>query len=762
MKLKNKTRTEAVAQKEKNNPPVIIQLFIAAAAGFLAAGTTIGNGMPLCTAVTAVTPAFNGIASFIGAMLKFFASGNFTGYVTEIISMPAVLMAKMTVTMISGRDISPKGISALSAAAYIFCGLVAAFQYEITPALIAAIIFRGIISGCAAYFAARVVCFSGTGFGLTVENSVSHAVVYALSVCMLCGMNFGTVNAGRVAGLLATAIFAFRYGIAGGGAVGALSAFSFSVMSSTMSSTSAITVCSGLALGLASRKGKLFSAIVFIGTAVACSLVYGMPADTLKLIPDTAIAAVLFCVVPENIMRKPVAAEFSPPSSAVKQYGNRLRFAASAVSDIKISFTKAADIFDKRQSVNDISSEVCEKVCSLCRNSAYCGESEEQRIRKYLLPTEELLDKKGFVTENELHRGLENCTQKSMIAEVFNELHRLEMLEKRSGNITDCMREITLEQLSGTEDMLNYFGKGSELFPCCDERLSEYILEALAEYGVRSHSATVFSDKDGRVYIECFYEGLLGAKLETVTERFEKICDREFDIPEVISFNGTTRLCFCEMPVYGVETGHAAVNGREDTSGDSDNFFRDGLGNVYVLISDGMGSGVRAAVESCMTVSLMTRIIRAGLGINAAVRLINLLLLTKSTDESFATIDLMKLNLFTGKAEIVKLGAAQSFIKTNGTVKTIESWSTPVGIVSTVEISRRNIQLSDGDEIVMITDGICEECFPRVRELMLSMGVTPQDCAERIIGFAENYCQEKNYHKDDKTVYAVKLHKIQC
>lgn len=760
MKLKEKTRTKITEHNKKTELPVLLKLLIAAASGFLAAETTIGNGAPLCTAITAVSPLFCGVAAFVGAMLNFFSGDGFNGYVTEIISMPATIFARAAITMIFGRSVTPKAVSALSASAYIICGILAAFQYEITPALIAAIIFRGIISGCAAYFAAKAFSYAGKGFGLTVESTLSYAIVYTVSVCMLCGISFGTVNPGRVAGLLATAVFAYRYGISGGGAAGALSALAFSTASSAMSSTSAITVCSGLALGLASKSGKLSSAAVFIGTTIACSLVYGMPADTLKLIPDATIAAVLFCLVPENLIHKPIAAEFSAPSAAVKQYGSRLRFAASAVSDVKTSFAKAADVFDKKQCENDIASEVCEKVCSLCKSSAFCCENEEQRITKYFLPAEKILAQKGFVTENELHRSLDSCTQKNMLAEAFNELYRLSALEKRAGNITGCMREITLEQLSGTEDMLNFFSKGSEQFPCCDERLSEYVCEALSEYGVKSPSATVFSDKDGRVYVECFYEGLLNTKLETVTERFEKICDREFDMPEVISFNRTTRLCFCEMPVFGVETGRAAVNGREDTSGDSDAFFRDGFGNVYVLISDGMGSGVRAAVESCMTVSLMTRIIRAGLGINAALRLINLLLLTKSADESFATVDLMKLNLFTGKAEIVKLGAAQTFIKSNGTVKTVESWSTPVGIVSTVEISKRNIQLSDGDQIVMITDGICEECFPRVRELMLSMGVTPQDCAERIIGAAENYIQGKNCHKDDKTVCVVKLHKI--
>ncbi|MBQ7981071.1 MAG: hypothetical protein IJ305_05610, partial [Oscillospiraceae bacterium] len=401
MKLKEKTRTEPIGRKEKQELPVIFQLLIAAAAGFLAAGTKIGNGVPLCTAITTVAPLFSGVATFIGAMLKFFISGGFTGYVTEVISMPAVIFARTAVTMIFGRSITPKGISALSASSYIICGMIAAFQYEITPALIAAIIFRGVISGCAAYFSARAFSFAGKGFGITVESTLPYAVVYAFSVCMLCGISLGTVNAGRVTGLLVTAVFAFRYGISGGGAAGALSAFSFGAASSAMSSTSAIAVCSGLALGLAAKRGKLFSAAVFVCTTVACSLVYGMPADTMKLISDAAIASVLFCVVPESLMRKPISAEFFPPSSAVKQYGNRLRFAASTVSDVKTSFAKAADIFDKKQIDSNIASEVCEKVCSLCKNSAFCGENEEQRIRSYLLPAEELLDKKGFVTENE-------------------------------------------------------------------------------------------------------------------------------------------------------------------------------------------------------------------------------------------------------------------------------------------------------------------------------------------------------------------------
>ncbi|MDE6745168.1 MAG: SpoIIE family protein phosphatase, partial [Oscillospiraceae bacterium] len=333
--------------------------------------------------------------------------------------------------------------------------------------------------------------------------------------------------------------------------------------------------------------------------------------------------------------------------------------------------------------------------------------------------------------------------------------YRLSQMEKRYGSENGSMRELALEHLTETEDMLNYLGGGAETFLSCDENLSEHILSVLKQCGAKKPSAAALFDKEGRLYIECFYRGVLSERTDTLAERLCEISDRELDKPSSLTLDGVTHLRFHELPVYEAEIGKACVSGREYVSGDSDAVFRDGLGNLCILLSDGMGSGVRAAVESRMTVSVMTRLLRAGIGSSAAVRMLNGLLITKSPEEIFATIDLLKINLFTGKAELVKLGAAQTFLKTNGTVKTVESRTTPVGIVGSCEIDKRTAQLSDGDQIVMITDGICEECFPRVRELMLSIGVTAQDCAERIVAAAEKDKEENLSRQDDKTGYAL-------
>ncbi|MCM1023206.1 MAG: SpoIIE family protein phosphatase [Prevotella sp.] len=766
MMLKEK-KIPASAEKErtaKARISPVSAVFLSALFGCLAAGTRLGgNGAPLCAAVTAVLPPFCGLAAFAGAMGSFFLNGTFSSYLTEIIAMPAVIFSRAMLSLVFGRKITPAAAGSLAAAGYILCGLAAAMSYKVTAALVMAVVFRGAVCGTAAYFSAKLFSAAENGSFFAPGTRISLAVVYALAVCMLCGVSFGAFSAGRIAGIFVTAAAAFRYGFAGGTAAGALSAFAFGIASPSMNSTAAIAVCSGLAAGAftdLTKKNKLLTSAILLGTAFAGSLVYGMPSDSPKLIADATVAAAFFYIVPEKLFVRPFGRTSAPVSAAAVRSSDKLRFAAAAVADVRESFAKAAEVLEKGETENDISAAVCGKVCSACRNGAFCGDSAAHRTETFFRPAEGILKRKGFITEKELSAELDHCPRKNALADAFNEMYRLSGLEKRSGNMNGCMRELTLEQLAETEDMLKYLSGGSETFYSCDEKLSECFCAALKEWGAEKPSAAALFDRDGHLFIDCFYGGRIAEKLETVTERFCGISDRELDKPSAVTLDGVTRLCFHESTAYEAEIGRAGVSGREKVSGDSDAVFRDGQGNLFILLSDGMGSGVRAAVESRMTVSVMTRIIRAGLGADAAVRMLNGLLITKSPEEIFATVDLMKINLFTGKADMVKLGAAQTFLKTGGSVKTVESRTTPVGIVESCDIDRRTVQLSDGDGIVMITDGIGEECFPRIRELMLSMGVTVRDCAERIIAEAERDKEENPSGQDDKTVYVVKIHKI--
>ncbi|MCL5047170.1 MAG: SpoIIE family protein phosphatase, partial [Actinobacteria bacterium] len=131
-------------------------------------------------------------------------------------------------------------------------------------------------------------------------------------------------------------------------------------------------------------------------------------------------------------------------------------------------------------------------------------------------------------------------------------------------------------------------------------------------------------------------------------------------------------------------------------------------GKLILALSDGMGAGPRAAVESRATISLLEKLLETGFDIDIAVKTINSTLLLRSPDEMFATVDLAIIDLVSGNSEFIKIGAAPSFIKRGSEVTAIKTASLPIGILSQIEIESTRRVLGPGDMVVMMTDGLLE------------------------------------------------------
>ena len=145
-----------------------------------------------------------------------------------------------------------------------------------------------------------------------------------------------------------------------------------------------------------------------------------------------------------------------------------------------------------------------------------------------------------------------------------------------------------------------------------------------------------------------------------------------------------------------------------DFSGDS--FLHKGLkdGKDIVVISDGMGTGKKAAVESTAALSLLEKIIDAGFNQNLAVKTINSALFLRNQEETFTTLDIFLFDTFTGRAIFNKIGAMASYIKRNWELIKIDSASLPAGILEKIEVSTKEIELRVGDFVVMFTDGLLD------------------------------------------------------
>ena len=139
---------------------------------------------------------------------------------------------------------------------------------------------------------------------------------------------------------------------------------------------------------------------------------------------------------------------------------------------------------------------------------------------------------------------------------------------------------------------------------------------------------------------------------------------------------------FQEEPSYHVLTGSAkAIKQSEAVSGDSFESFEYGEGRVAVLMSDGMGAGESALKSSSMVVDLMQRFLEAGFSVEAAMRLVNGVLLTGGRGHNTSTIDCCNIDLYRGLCHFCKVGAAPSYLKRDNLVEQISSRNLPLGLV---------------------------------------------------------------------------------
>lgn len=158
--------------------------------------------------------------------------------------------------------------------------------------------------------------------------------------------------------------------------------------------------------------------------------------------------------------------------------------------------------------------------------------------------------------------------------------------------------------------------------------------------------------------------------------------------------------------VYGVSR---LTKDGEAVSGDSFSFLEKEDGELVLSLSDGMGFGEAALRESELVVDLLERFIEAGFTKETAIKMLNSAMVIHGEGEQYSTVDISSVNLYTGETSFYKIGASATFIRhKDGSVECLLSTSLPAGVSFGIEIEKANAQLSDGDFLVMITDGVLE------------------------------------------------------
>ncbi len=573
----------------------------------------------------------------------------------------------------------------------------------------------------------------------------------------------GSFSIGRALLVLLLLIFAYTKGRNTSGIVGMAIGLSLALTDSSQFYLLGSFGLGGMLAGIFSVFGKFGCAAIFIIANAVCALISPSLQAALPGMYETFAATAVFMFLPSSLFKR--AADPEPlTQTAGRQAGfqnavsARLKFASKAIDDISHTVDEVSSKLDKiaASDVSEVFSRSCETVCSRCGLKMFCWHTAYNQTMDALNHITPVLKKTHQLKKGDMPQYFEDkCCKLTQLIEEINRNYTDYLAYEGATRRVMEMRSILVDQFSGISKMLSSLSEELSDFRGYDPRAAQAVEDALEQAELFPDSVTACIDHYGKMTVELLFSisSYREENLKEMSLLLSEICSRTFDFPSVTTLSDMVKLSFFEKARYSMLFGAYQIpHSGMKVCGDCYDCFLDSKGNAHMILSDGMGSGGRAAVDSSMASSLTSQLIQAGFDYDTSLNIVNSSLLVKSGDETLATLDITTFDLFTGKAEFLKAGAAPTFVSRSGHIGRIESKSMPVGILRGAEFEHSALTLSAGDLVVMVSDGVTATGSDwLISEIELfSQKLGPQALAKQIAQEAQR--RRIDGHEDDITV----------
>ncbi len=606
------------------------------------------------------------------------------------------------------------------------------------------------------------------GTRMNNEQMVSMALTIAVLLYAIPDLGIEYLAPAHTAAYFLVLYFTYKYGAGQGTITAALCGFALSLRGASAADIGMFTMMSILT-AVFREMGRFSCGAVYMIIAFATGIVNEKMVLGPKEMGALLSAVLIFILLPGSMVYRVDAAggtgrQEQLAAQNLKKIA-RLRMKIFAESFLKLS--KTLDTITEKQTrlkqkeINHIFEEISEKLCRNCEQCTSCWESSFQETYQAASMMFEVAERKGKITKEDIPMHfLDSCISvEDFITETNRGFEIAKLNQIWQSRISES-REVIAEQLrevSGViQEITGEIYEADQMFRAEEERVAH----RLKSEHIMVKEITVLEREDRRkeVYLTAACRGgrcitakeasgyvseALGIRVKA-SEASKSVIAKDYD-----------SYCFLEDTKFKVLTGVARAM-KENVSGDNFSILRLENGEFMIALSDGMGTGKEAGEESETVMSLLEQMIEAGFKAETAIKLINSSLVLKSDKQTFSTIDMSIINLFTGMCEFIKIGAAATFIKRGDWVETIASTTLPIGMFGNVDYDTVTKKLYEGDIVVLVTDGVLD-CIPGenkeafLEQLLLEIkSKNPQEIANRVL---ERTLSQSNYvPMDDMTV----------
>lgn len=624
------------------------------------------------------------------------------------------------------------------------------------------------------YESIHFILYGKTGQGVNDEEIISLILLGAFCMLGIPSVSVAQISITLCVVFLITLVSGFCFGIGAGAVTGAIGGCVL-LANGEESYVIGILAVLGICIGMLREQGKILAGISFSILATVLFYVVEMSFSGMGYIKEALVASGVFVFLPERILWKISllsrgSANEWESECLQKMMQHKLEDFASYFQRLGTMLMKGTttEYAIEPGQMSKLLETMSEQVCGRCENAAVCrglialfrpemiqtlsGAKEQGRLLLEEMPTD-------FVRE---------CIHKERFLSEANQSIHLANMALGYQNRMNQSQQIIAQQMKEVGSIVTNLSAKLPVVQRLPDEMTEQIERTLRKKRILLSELAFYEKCDGRLEVHMKGRTFRG-RFVTTREVGEVLSDaigravfpRE-ECRKVFS-NAEGAFVFEEGAELTAVTGISRMPKQgEALSGDTFSSTYLPNGELLVALSDGMGSGDEASMESEQVIELLEQMTEIGFSELTALRLINSIYISKEDIGNFATADIALLNLHQKTCQFVKCGASVTYLCHRGEVIEIQGEALPIGVMTDLEPYMRKSGINSGDYVIMMTDGIADSFDTEMEELEyiimeeLEKKSSPKELADYIL--EEAVSRLDGECNDDMSVLVVKVY----
>ncbi|MDE6658153.1 MAG: SpoIIE family protein phosphatase, partial [Oscillospiraceae bacterium] len=633
---------------------------------FLSIGTISGIVSPLAIALAGICSPLYAFCMLLGSLVAYTIQQAPEG-------MQFLLTALVSITcmrILFYDTHKPHVMGILTAISCFIAGILLDLIFRNGEGKLPLYILESFLTGTASFFLADAMqsIRENKNISLDAGKSFTFAICYLLGITALCGIDLEFCNLGRITGMILTLLVARQFKQSAGTLCGALTTCGIVLCSVPLGMPLLFLPVTAMLAGFLCKLPNAVLIPAFFFMQILSSAVLDSSIELVKILVELMIACCIYAMCSKIELRYIIALPTESPAGQ-RQIIQQEQFLSDALQELR----EETSAVMRHLTVNPIFQpipQVKENICQTCKNYATCWKLHAEQTEKAF---QQLLHTPSISVEI-----LENCINLKKLTETMSVYSQRRALQQMQKVQLLQNRAMTLEYLQLLEHLTADSAKRRTLKFCEAETVS--LKNMLNRCAITESTCFVYKLKSSRYAVEIYTK-----QEEFPLATIQELLNRQFHVNfKFLSLQqkNTYRHCYYQIPPYQLDSAIKSLNAPAyERCGDHADSFTDAVGNQYLVISDGMGSGSTASLASRIAVKTFKNMVTCEMSPESAIRLVNTMLMSETNTENFATLDILMLHADTGELTLYKSGAVATLFYHENKIQTISSKSFPVGIV---------------------------------------------------------------------------------